>query len=75
MRTAIEVAAQELGLSGKVLLSKTDMLIYGTTRATNAVVSTAKTAFLTTQGFRDRGRPTNIAWTTRTDKQTHFGPR
>ena len=55
MRTAIEVAAQELGLSGKALLSKTDMLIYGTTRATNAVVtkSTAKTAFLTTLGFRD----------------------
>ena len=26
MRTAIEVAAQELGLSGKALLSKTDML-------------------------------------------------
>ena len=39
MRTAIEVAAQELGLSGKVLLSKTDMLIYGTTRATNATSS------------------------------------
>src|SRR6476660_1415872 len=55
MPTSIEVAAQELGLSGKALLSKTDMLIYGTTRATNAVVtkSTAKTAFLTTQGFRD----------------------
>jgi N-methylhydantoinase A len=55
MRTAIEVAAQELGLSGKVLLSDSDMLIYGTTRATNAVVtkSTAKTAFLTTRGFRD----------------------
>jgi N-methylhydantoinase A len=55
MRTAIEVAAQELGLSGKVLLSRSDMLIYGTTRATNAVVtkSTAKTAFLTTRGFRD----------------------
>jgi N-methylhydantoinase A len=55
MRTAIEVAAQELGLSGKALLSKTDMLIYGTTRATNAVVtkSTAKTAFLTTLGFFD----------------------
>jgi len=55
MRTAIEVAAQELGLSGKVLLSQSDMLIYGTTRATNAVVtkSTAKTAFLTTRGFRD----------------------
>jgi N-methylhydantoinase A len=55
MRTAIEVAAQELGLSGKVLLADSDMLIYGTTRATNAVVtkSTAKTAFLTTRGFRD----------------------
>jgi N-methylhydantoinase A len=55
MRTAIEVAAQELGLSGKVLLRDSDMLIYGTTRATNAVVtkSTAKTAFLTTRGFRD----------------------
>ncbi len=55
MRTAIEVAAQELGLSGKVLLAGSDMLIYGTTRATNAVVtkSTAKTAFLTTRGFRD----------------------
>src|ERR1700726_1001772 len=55
MRAAIEVAAQEVGLSGKALLSKSDMLIYGTTRATNAVVtkSTAKTAFLTTRGFRD----------------------
>jgi N-methylhydantoinase A len=55
MRAAIEVAAQEIGLDGKVLLGKSDMLIYGTTRATNAVVtkSTAKTAFLTTRGFRD----------------------
>jgi N-methylhydantoinase A len=55
MRAAIEVAAQEIGLDGKALLSKSDMLIYGTTRATNAVVtkSTAKTAFLTTRGFRD----------------------
>ena len=55
MRAAIEVAAQEIGLDGKTLLSKSDMLIYGTTRATNAVVtkSTAKTAFLTTRGFRD----------------------
>ena len=54
-RRAIEVAAQELGLSGQELLGKSDMLIYGTTRATNAVVtkSTAKTAFLTTRGFRD----------------------
>jgi N-methylhydantoinase A len=55
MRSAIEVAAQEIDLDGKTLLSKSDMLIYGTTRATNAVVtkSTAKTAFLATRGFRD----------------------
>jgi N-methylhydantoinase A len=55
MRAAIDVAAQEVALSGKALLSKSDMLIYGTTRSTNAVVtrSTAKTAFLTKRGFRD----------------------
>src|SRR6516225_6065328 len=55
MRAAIEVAAQEIKLDGKTLLNQSDMLIYGTTRATNAVVtkSTAKTAFLTTRGFRD----------------------
>jgi N-methylhydantoinase A/oxoprolinase/acetone carboxylase beta subunit len=55
MRAAIEVAAQEIGLSREALLGQSDMLIYGTTRATNAVVtqSTAKTAFLTTRGFRD----------------------
>jgi N-methylhydantoinase A len=55
MRSAIEVAAEECGLSGDALLAQADMLIYGTTRATNAVVTktTAKTAFLTTRGFRD----------------------
>jgi N-methylhydantoinase A len=55
MRAAIEVAAQEIGLPGKALLGNSDILIYGTTRATNAVVtkSTAKTALLTTRGFRD----------------------
>jgi N-methylhydantoinase A len=55
MRSAIEVAAEECGLSGDTLLAQADMLIYGTTRATNAVVTktTAKTAFLTTRGFRD----------------------
>ena len=55
MRAAIDVAAEEIGLSGQALLKQSDMLIYGTTRATNAVVtkSTAKTAFLTTRGFRD----------------------
>ena len=55
MRAAIEVAAEGCGLKGDALLQQSDMLIYGTTRATNAVVtkSTAKTAFLTTRGFRD----------------------
>ncbi len=55
MRSAIEVAAEECGITGAALLAQSDMLIYGTTRATNAVVTknTAKTAFLTTRGFRD----------------------
>jgi N-methylhydantoinase A len=55
MRAAIEVAAEGCGITGDTLLQQTDMLIYGTTRATNAVVTkaTAKTAFLTTRGFRD----------------------
>jgi len=55
MRGAIEVAAGECGLTGDQLLGEAEMLIYGTTRATNAVVTgnTAKTAFLCTKGFRD----------------------
>jgi N-methylhydantoinase A len=55
MRAAIDVVAEEIGLAGTDLLAQSDMLIYGTTRATNAVVTqaTAKTAFLTTRGFRD----------------------
>src|SRR5262245_25675395 len=55
MRSAIDVAAEECGVTGAVLLARCDMLIYGTTHATNAVVTetTAKTAFLTTRGFRD----------------------
>jgi len=55
MREAIKIAAEELGEELNSVLSNADILIYGTTRATNAVVtgSTAKTAFITTQGFRD----------------------
>ena len=55
MRSAIDVAAEECGVTGAALLAQCDMLIYGTTRATNAVVTetTEKTAFLTTRGFRD----------------------
>ena len=55
MREAIGVVAEELGLPTQRLLQQTQILIYGTTRATNAVVTkrTAKTAFLTTLGFKD----------------------
>jgi N-methylhydantoinase A len=55
MAEAIGVVAEALGIAVPDLLRQTDILIYGTTRATNAVVTkrTARTAFLTTQGFRD----------------------
>ena len=55
IRAALDVAAGEIGLSGSELLARSSLLIYGTTRATNAVVTggTAKTAFLTTKGFKD----------------------
>ncbi len=55
MQGALAVVAETLGLTVRDLLSRSGILIYGTTRATNAVVTkrTAKTAFLTTQGFKD----------------------
>jgi N-methylhydantoinase A len=55
MEGALAVVAGDLGLTVRDLLARTSTLIYGTTRATNAVVTkkTAKTAFLTTRGFRD----------------------
>lgn len=55
MEGALAVVADDIGLSAAELLARTDILIYGTTRATNAVVTkrTAKTAFLTTRGFKD----------------------
>ena len=55
MRGALEDAAQQLDLSLPALLGETDLLIYGTTRATNAIVqgAVAKTAFLVTAGFPD----------------------
>ena len=55
MAGALAVVAGELGVEVSVLLAETSILIYGTTRATNAVVTrrTARTAFLTTRGFRD----------------------
>lgn len=55
MRDAIAAAAGELGLTIGQLLADTTLLIYGTTRATNAIVTKtiAKTAFVTTEGFPD----------------------
>ena len=55
MADALAVVAEQRGGDVRSLLRQSDMLIYGTTRATNAVVTkrTAKTAFLTTRGFRD----------------------
>ncbi len=47
--------APSLGLSVEELLERTDVLTYGTTRSTNAIVegATARTAFFTTAGFPD----------------------
>lgn len=55
MSEAIASVGQTLGMEMSDLLSKTELFIYGTTRATNAIVTrnVAKTAFLTTQGFPD----------------------
>ena len=55
MREAINAVASELNMSLDALLVQTRMLIYGTTRAANAIVtrSVARTAFLTTRGFPD----------------------
>lgn len=55
LSAAIANAADNLGLSFDDLLRQTTLLVYGTTRATNAIVErkTARTALLVTQGFPD----------------------
>lgn len=55
IREALKVAASEINTTLGALLADSDILIYGTTRATNAIVTrtVAKTALLTTQGFPD----------------------
>jgi len=55
LSASIADAAGQMGLSLVDLLAATSMFIYGTTRATNAIVTKqgAKTAFLTTDGFQD----------------------
>lgn len=55
LAAALADAAQKLELTMAEVLARTSIFIYGTTRATNAIVtgSVAKTAFLTTAGFPD----------------------
>ena len=55
MKEALEAAATELGIGLPELMRQTNLLTYGTTRSTNAIITgnVAKTAFLTTQGFPD----------------------
>ena len=55
LKQALESAAQEIQLSLDEVLGKAELFIYGTTRATNAIVTgnIAKTAFITTAGFPD----------------------
>jgi N-methylhydantoinase A len=55
IRIAMTTAGEELGIGLADLLADTDVIIYGTTHATNAIVTrkVAKTAFLTTEGFPD----------------------
>jgi N-methylhydantoinase A len=53
--SALDIAAGQLGLDRATLLANTSVFLYGTTRATNAIVEgrTARTALLVTQGFPD----------------------
>lgn len=55
IEAGLAVAAEELGLDVAGLLAESAMFVYGTTRGTNGIVErkTARTAFLTTQGFPD----------------------
>jgi N-methylhydantoinase A len=55
LSASVDRAARTWGMSGAEVLRRTDVIVYGTTHATNAVVTgqTATTALLVTQGFAD----------------------
>ncbi len=55
LRAALERAAEELGEPLASLLGRTSLFIFSTTQATNAILegTTARTAFLCTEGFPD----------------------
>lgn len=52
---SVRRAAESVGWSGEVVLRNADVIVYGTTHATNAVLTgkVAKTALLVTEGFAD----------------------
>ena len=54
-REALRVIGDGLGMTLEQLLADTDLFVYATTRATNAIIegTTARTAFFTTEGFPD----------------------
>lgn len=55
IRNAIDDVAGQIGTSVDAILGDADVLLYGTTRATNAIVEgkTARTGLIVTEGFRD----------------------
>jgi N-methylhydantoinase A len=55
LRAALERAAVEIGEPLAALLARTSLFIFSTTQATNAILegTTARTAFLCTEGFPD----------------------
>lgn len=55
MLEALEMATDNLPIGVDDLLRQSDLMVYGTTLATNAILQqrTAKTAFLVTEGFPD----------------------
>ena len=77
----LAVAAAPLGLDAAKLLRQTAVFIYGSTRATNAILEgkTARTALLVTEGFPDtlvrrEGGKTN-PWDYSTDYPEPYVPR
>jgi N-methylhydantoinase A len=54
-REALGVIGDGLGMALDELLGHTDLFVYATTRATNAIIerTTSRTAFFTTEGFPD----------------------
>lgn len=54
-KASVDRAAETMGLTGDAVLEAADVIVYGTTHATNAVLTgrTARTALLVTEGFAD----------------------